>query len=190
MTTFFSKPTPSNQGFTLVEVIVAIGILTVGILSLYSMHVASINSNGAASNMTTGSNWATDRIEILLSRHYNHADLRDDNGNGTGQDANVDGIDDSGGNSIDYVGGPIDAVGGNFGLNGGLVYNAAGTLTAVNQALADGRATSPDNRYTILWNIAEDVPILHCKTIRVIVTSQERGVIKAIPLTYIKSEQL
>lgn len=179
----------SEEGFTLIEVIISIAVLTIGILSLYAMHVASINSNATAINMTTGSSWASDRIEILLSRHYNHADLRDDNGNGTGQDANNDGIDDSGGNSPGYIGGPVDAAGGNFGLNGGLIFTG-GIVTGVNPALADGRSTSPDNRYTILWNIAVDVPVPHCKTIRVIVTSQERGTIKTIPLTYIKNEQL
>lgn len=190
MKNFSSAPTVSDQGFTLIEVIIAIALLTIGILSLYTMHVAAINSNGTASNMTTASNWASDRVEILLNRNYDHSDLSDDNGDGTGQDADNDGIDDSGGNSIDYEGGAVDVAGGNFGLNGGLLFNAAGALVGVNQALADGRATSPDNRYTILWNVAIDIPVPNSKTIRVIVTSQDRGMIKAVPLTYIKSDVL
>ncbi len=188
---FFSNAsTRSDQGFTLIEVMTAIVLLTIGILSLYALHVTSINSNLSASNMTTACNWASDRIEILLSRGYNHSDLEDDNGNGTNQDANNDGIDDSGGNSIDYTGGAVDAAGGNFGLNSGLTFNAAGVLTGVNKALADGRATLPDNRYTMLWNVAIDTPVPNSKTIRVIVTFQDRGVIKNIPLTYIKSTVL
>lgn len=189
--------THSDQGFALIEVIIATAVLTIGILSLYAMHVASINGNASAMNMTTGTNWASDRIEILLSRPYDHSDLADDNGNGTNQDANNDGIDDSGGNSIDYIGGVVvganvvDNAGGNFGLNGGLVFdNAAGFLTGVDRTAADGRAISPDFRYTILWNVAIDVPVPNSKTIRVIVTSQDRGVTKAIPLTYIKSENI
>lgn len=175
MKNIINRQNPTNQGFTLLEVIIAIAILTIGILSLCSMHVASINGNASASNMTIGGNWASDRIEILLGRPYDHPDLEDDNGDGTNKDTDNNGSDDKGGD---------------FGLNGGLIFNAAGLLTGVKKAAADGRATSPDNRYTILWNVAIDTPVPNCKTIRVIVTSQERGVIKTIPLTYIKSEQI
>jgi hypothetical protein len=124
-----------------------------------------------------------------LSSPYNASGLEDINGNGTNQDANNDGIDDSGGNSIDYAGGVVDNAGGNFGLNGGLIYNAAGMLTGVNAAF-DHPVPCPDNRYTIFYNVANDVPLPNSKTIRVIVTSQDRGVTKAIALTYIKSEKL
>lgn len=192
----FMQPS-TDHGFTLLEVIVAIAVLTIGLLSLYAMHVASINANTSANNTTISSNWANDRIEILLNRPYNHSDLDDDNGDGTGQDNNNDGIDDSGGNSVNFIGGiviggnVIDNVGGNFGLNGGLVFdNAAGALVGVNQSLADGRAVSPDDRFTILWNVAVDTPVPRSKTIRVIVTTQELGTTKAVTLTYVKSEKI
>ncbi len=158
-----NTPNNSEQGFTLIEVIVAIAVLTIGILSLYTMHVSSINGNASASNMTLGTNWASDRVEILLSRSYGHSDLEDDNGDGTNQPVDANGIDTDGGN---------------FGLD-----NAT-------PATADGRDASPDNRYTILWNVGIDTPVPNCKTIRVIVTSQDRGVTKTIPLTYYKNEQI
>jgi hypothetical protein len=112
------------------------------------MHISSINGNASANNMTLGTNWASDRIEILLSRSYGHSDFEDDDGDG------------------------------------------AGGLDNATPATADGRDTSPDNRYTILWNVAVDTPVPNCKTIRVIVTSQDRGVTKTIPLTYYKNEQI
>ncbi len=199
-----NKQNSSNQGFTLIEVLVAIVVLTIGVLSLYAMQVSTINGNAAAKIMTVNSNWASDRIEILLSRPYdcnpfkaNCHDLDDVNGDGTNQDANNDGIDDSGGNSINYKGGivvggnVVDNIGGNFGLNDGLIYdNTAGLLIGVNPALADHRATSPDGQFTILWNIAVDTPVPNSKTIRVIVTSQDRGVTKAVPMTYIKASKI
>ncbi len=183
-----NKQNHNNQGFTLIEVLVAIVVLTIGILSLYSMQVSAINTNTTASNMTTGSNWASNTIETLLNNPYDN--LKDVNGDGTNQDTNNDGIDESGGNSINYTGGVIDNAGGNFGLNDGLIYNAAGLLIGVNPALADHRATSPDGRYTILWNVAVDTPVPHSKTIRVIVTSQDRGVTKTVPMTYIKADKI
>lgn len=186
-----------NQGFTLVEVMVAIAVLTIGILSLYSMQVSATNGNTTANIMTQNSNSASEQNEILLSDSYDHSQLEDVNGNGTNQDPNNDGIDDSGGNSINYIGGivvggiVVDNAGGNFGLNDGLLFdNTAGLLIGVNPALADHRATSLDGLRTILWNVAVDTPVPHTKTIRVIVTSQDRGTIKAVPITYIKTDKI
>lgn len=164
------KQNLSNQGFTLIEVIVAITVLTIGILSLYSMQVSAINGNATANNLTTRSNWASDRIESLLSRPYDcnpvsaHChDLDDVNGDGTNQPVDANGADSNGGN---------------FGLD-----NAT-------PATADGKSTSPDGRYTILWNVAVDTPVPHTKTIRVIVTSHDHGVIKTVPMTYIKADNI
>ena len=192
-----SMPPINQNGFTLLEIIVAIAVLTIGLLSLYAMHVSAISSNTSANNITISSNWANDRIEILLNRPYDHSDLDDDNGNGTNQDNNNDGIDDSGGNSVNFIGGVvvggnvIDNVGGNFGLNGGLIFdNTSGLLLGVNPALADGRAVSPDDRFEILWNVAVDIPVPNSKTIRVIVTTPDRGTTKAVSMTYIKSEKI
>jgi type IV pilus modification protein PilV len=167
-TPMIAKSTKHNKGFTLVEVMIAIAVLTIGILALYSMQVSAINGNATANNLTNASNWASDRVEILLSRPYdcspasaNCHDLDDDNGDGTNQPVDVNGNDSDGGN---------------FGLD---------NATA---ATADGREVSPDGRYTILWNVAVNTPVPSSKTIRVIVTSQDRGVTKTVPLTYIKSE--
>lgn len=161
-----------TEGFTLIEVMCAIVVLTVGILSLYSMHVATINTNATASRITGAANWASDRIEILLSRPYsctpvraNCHDLDDVNGDGTNQDTNNDGTDDSGADPT-------------FGLD-----NAT-------PATADHIAASPDGRFTILWNVAVDTPVPNTKTIRVLVTTQERGVTRTVPLTYIKSDTI
>lgn len=160
------KQSAVQHGFTLIEVMIAMVILTIGILALFSMQITSLRSNAKANSMTTASSWATDRIEGLLSRPYNCTpfktrchDLDDANGDGTGQDPNNDGVDDDGGN---------------FGLD---------NATA---ATVDGRASSPDGRYTIFWNVAVDTPVPDTKTIRVIVTSQGNGTTLTIPITYIK----
>lgn len=159
------------EGFTLLEVLIAMVILTFGLLSIAVLLATSIRTSSAASNMNIASSWATDRIEILLSRPYDCSrrgagchDLDDVDGDGTGQDTDGDGEDD--------VGADIQ-----FGLDD------AGDATA------DGRFVSPDGRYRVYWNVALDTPILDTKTIRVLVVSRDGGVTKTIPLTYIKAAE-
>lgn len=126
------------------------------------MQTTSIIGNTAANRTTESSAWATDRTEILLSLPYNDVLLNDGDNDGTGQDGNGDGIDD----------GP-----GNFGLDD----------TGAN---ADGSDTSPDGTYAIDWNVAVDQPFPGNKTIRIISTSQIRGITKTVSLTYIKADSV
>ena len=57
-------------GFTLLEVIVAISILTVGLLAVASMQTAAIRGNDAAYRITEGVTWAQDRLEYLMALPY------------------------------------------------------------------------------------------------------------------------
>lgn len=66
---------PDQRGFTLLEVIFAISILTFGILAVGSMQISSIRGNNLASNLTEGTCIACDRMELLMTRSYTHADL-------------------------------------------------------------------------------------------------------------------
>lgn len=67
------------KGFTLIETVVAMVILTIGILALYSMQTTSVRFNATASVLTTSSNWASDRIERLLALDFEDQQLVDDN---------------------------------------------------------------------------------------------------------------
>lgn len=69
-----------KSGFTLIETLVAIAILTIGVFSLYSMQTTAIRGNAAANSLTTASNWARDRVEKVMAVKY--SDLEDSNGNG------------------------------------------------------------------------------------------------------------
>ena len=60
-----------EAGFTLLEVIVAISILTFGILAVASMQSAAIRGNQLGYRLTEGSTLAQDRLEFLLSKSYN-----------------------------------------------------------------------------------------------------------------------
>jgi type IV pilus modification protein PilV len=73
--TILSKIKHNEQGFTLLEIIIAISILSIGLLALASLQLASIRGNAFASGVTEGTTLAADRIEKLLALPYNHADL-------------------------------------------------------------------------------------------------------------------
>ena len=169
----------NNKGFTFVETLVALMVFTIGILALNKMQLISIWGNSNASGITTTSNWAGDRIELIIGAPYTPtlpstcADgdeidpldekdpqyfLCDDDGDGTGEDTTPnDGVDDDGGN---------------FGLD-----------DIVNP---DGMFVSPDGLYTIYWNVAVDEPMPNLKTIRVIVTRNFLGMQKQVTLDYCK----
>ncbi len=70
-----------ENGFTLIEALVAMVVLTIGILSVYAMQITSINSNSKSSHVTYASNWAAQRIEQIISTPYD--DLVDTDGDGT-----------------------------------------------------------------------------------------------------------
>lgn len=57
-------------GFTLLEVIVAISILTFGLLAVASMQSAAIRGNQLGYRVTEGSTLAQDRVEWLFAQPY------------------------------------------------------------------------------------------------------------------------
>jgi len=68
-----------EAGFTLLEVLVAISILSFGLLAVASMQTGSIRGNNTAYRQTESLSIAQDRIERLLALPYNDADLNDGN---------------------------------------------------------------------------------------------------------------
>jgi type IV pilus assembly protein PilV len=64
-----------EKGFTLIEVLIAVSILTVGILAVASMQISAIRGNYIASTQTGGTTWAQDKIEYLMSLDYADPDL-------------------------------------------------------------------------------------------------------------------
>ena len=70
-----SKPKAGEAGFTILEIIVAISILTFGVLAVASMQSAAIHGNQFGYHLTEGSTLAQDRLEFLMTRPYTDADL-------------------------------------------------------------------------------------------------------------------
>lgn len=85
------KEFSASDGFTLIEVIIALAILTIGILSVNAMQIVSIRGNHTANRLTTAATWATTRAEILFNLDYDDPLLLDDGPGGAG----LAGLDDA-----------------------------------------------------------------------------------------------
>lgn len=65
------------RGFTLVEVLIAVTILSIGILGVMGLAGSSVKSGAYAQNMTQATNLALDRIEALQSVPFNTLQVTD-----------------------------------------------------------------------------------------------------------------
>jgi prepilin-type N-terminal cleavage/methylation domain-containing protein len=74
------RRTPTEAGFTLLEVIAAIAILCFGLLAVASMQTGAIQGNYRARLQTEGTTWAQDRMEKLLALPYSDTNLDDTGG--------------------------------------------------------------------------------------------------------------
>ena len=61
------KKERKEKGFTIVEVMIAIAILTFGILAVASMQTSSMYGNSTANRVTEGTSWAGNKMEELLT---------------------------------------------------------------------------------------------------------------------------
>lgn len=68
----------TEAGFTLIEVLIAMAILSFGLLSLASMQVVAIQVNSGGNRLTQGTTLVQDKIEELMALPFDHDDLKDD----------------------------------------------------------------------------------------------------------------
>jgi type IV pilus modification protein PilV len=64
-------------GFTLIEVLVAMALLSFGLLSVAGMQLVAIQVNAFSHQLGRGTALAQDKVEELLALPFNHADLAD-----------------------------------------------------------------------------------------------------------------
>ena len=67
-----------SRGFTLMEVLMAMAVFSIGILAVGTMQINSANSNTGARIHTEEYTWVVGQIERLTTLDYDHADLSDD----------------------------------------------------------------------------------------------------------------
>jgi type IV pilus assembly protein PilV len=69
-----------EDGYTLIEVLIAVTIFAVGLLAVAGMQTSAIRMNSTAGTLTNLSTWGMDKIEELSALRYSHP-LLDSAGN-------------------------------------------------------------------------------------------------------------
>jgi type IV pilus assembly protein PilV len=94
-----------HQGYTLIEILIAMAVFAVGILAIFSMQITATSSNALARGLTENYTAAMDKVEELLALPYDDADLDPDPGIQPHTAAtDADGIDNDGDGEIDEAG--------------------------------------------------------------------------------------
>jgi prepilin-type N-terminal cleavage/methylation domain-containing protein len=70
-----SRQVNSEQGFTLLEVLIAICILSIGLLGVAAMQVSATQGNSFASHLSEAVTYGQDKVEELMIISYGHSDL-------------------------------------------------------------------------------------------------------------------
>jgi prepilin-type N-terminal cleavage/methylation domain-containing protein len=80
------KKRASNKsaGFTMIEVLIALAILSIGLLAIATQQITATRSNTVSNKLTEGTTATQDKLEELISLDYDHADLEDIDEDGCG----------------------------------------------------------------------------------------------------------
>ena len=89
-------------GFSLIEVMVALAVFSVGLLAIFSMQFSAIKTNAVARGVTENITVASAKAEQLMALPYEHADLLATGVIQRAQDA--DGIDNNLDGEVDEAG--------------------------------------------------------------------------------------
>lgn len=81
---------PTNRGFTLIEILMALVLLSVGVLAVAALQGTGLRAAAHAERMSLGSAAAKSLAERLMALPYQHPELADTQGNGR---AGLDHID-------------------------------------------------------------------------------------------------
>lgn len=92
----------NNQGFTLIEVMIALAIFAIGILGIFTMQMTAIKGNASARGVTENYLSGMDKVEELMARPFNDPLL--DAGGPYTLAATADGIDNDGDGTVDETG--------------------------------------------------------------------------------------
>ena len=70
------KKSKKDEGFTLIEVLIAISIFAIGMLAVATMQISAIKVNSNAGKITTRITWAQDKLEKLMALPYTDSQLQ------------------------------------------------------------------------------------------------------------------
>lgn len=151
------------QGFTLVEVMVAIIIFAIGFTGLLTMSTGTAGSNATAVAISGATEMAAQQLEHLTTLAYDDTQLQDT-------------VVDTALNNLTRNPLPSAAQ---------VAAGARDVPDPVARPAEYGPFRSADNLYTIYWNVADNTPVTDTKTIVVIVTSTGLGPQKTVALQHI-----
>lgn len=120
-----------EEGFTLIETMVALGIFVIGIVGCYTLQFKSAGSNALANSVGASATWATYAVEELLARDYDDPAFNDD---GPAAFAGIAGLDATEANA-----------------DGALYIRPDGSTSA---------AAAANDLYSVSWNIMEGTEAL------------------------------
>ena len=166
-----NKKFDSTTGFTLLEVMIAVIVLCIGVMALYSMQMTSIRGNVAANQLTASTNTAAIIVEELVNMPYDAANYDfdiDTDGDGT-IDTNTDTFTDGTGSNNDEAG--LDDI----------TDPAAGTTSDYTTTI-----TANGGNFILDINVARNYPDTGMDTIRVIVRNNT-GIGNQVSFSTIKS---
>jgi prepilin-type N-terminal cleavage/methylation domain-containing protein len=118
-------PHSHEDGFTMIEVMVALAIFVIGILGCYQLQLRSTQTNALANSVGTAATWATYAVEQVLAKDYDDLDLKDDGTGGAG----------------------------NAGLND--TEGAADGVLSINPDGSTSPGVVANALYTVSWNVSE-----------------------------------
>lgn len=92
-----------ERGFTLIEIMIAIVVFSIGVLAIASLQIKAVQGNAHAKRITTSATWSQDKVERFISLPYffpsspdHHPDFIDKDGDGEA------GLDDATPGTADY----------------------------------------------------------------------------------------
>jgi len=146
----------TEKGFTLVEVLIAMVVLSIGFFGAASMHISAIDANTSANRMTEAAHLAQSRLEALMALEYTQ-DFTDP--------------DLIGDDEISEDAEPFNDVNSNGLWDFGESYVDSNHNSVWDAAHVD---SSPPPGYVITWSVIDNRPVPFAKYIRMHVTGHTK----------------
>lgn len=182
----FNKKLRRQLGFTLIETIVAISVLTVGLVAMATLMAEMTKSTSRSRYMSSASILASEKLEDLCK--YPPSDPEVKVAAGTAGSLNGD-VSNAGVNYFDDVnisatgGGVTETISGDNGAGGTvyttIVHQADGTITSTNSGAAPAVAGDVLDFHR-RWIIEKDLPVPGVRRITVLVTLTNPPVVRQV----------
>lgn len=157
-----------EKGFSIVEVLIALGVFAIGFLAMAKMQMVAIHGNQGARGTTEASSLLQEKIDELRLRQW-PATVS------LGSDATCTSLPDLlCDNNADL----------SLGEPNNITIDAVGVSDN-----SDPAVTYYNNRYQVFWNVVDNQPVVGVKMVRVIVVWNDRGGPRRIFTDFVRNPQ-